>query len=165
MKIEPFYPPDNPYMSWFMMLCSVIISISGLVNVPIEHHPTIGDINSNRYLKVIFKIPKKGHWPTPVMDAWWHTTKCNHICWWIWDPWTFEPPNPETVNSHTTVKFSMAARWFTTDIASNPFPIAGMADAMFVQRRLDFAGCSLVPKPWWNKHKSTKTLAVASTNL
>ena len=48
------------------MLCSVIISISGLVNVPIEHHPTIGDINSNRYLKVIFKIPKKGHLPTPV---------------------------------------------------------------------------------------------------
>ena len=37
----------------------------GLVNVPIEHHPTIGDINSNRYLKVIFKIPKKGHLPTP----------------------------------------------------------------------------------------------------
>ena len=38
----------------------------GLVNVLIEHHPTIGDINSNKYLKVIFKIPKKGHLPTPV---------------------------------------------------------------------------------------------------
>ena len=38
----------------------------GLVNVPIEHHPTIGDIISNRYGKVMFKIPKKGHLPTPV---------------------------------------------------------------------------------------------------
>ena len=35
----------------------------GLVNVLIEHHPTIGDIISNRYLKVMFKIPKKGHLP------------------------------------------------------------------------------------------------------
>ena len=42
--------------------------IQGLVNAPIEHHPTIGDINSNRYLKVIFKIPKKGHLPTPVIS-------------------------------------------------------------------------------------------------
>ena len=38
----------------------------GLVNVPIKHHPTIGDVISNRYLKVMFKIPKKGHLPTPV---------------------------------------------------------------------------------------------------
>ena len=40
----------------------------GLVNVPIEHHPSIGDIISNRYLKAMFKIPKKtkkGHLPTP----------------------------------------------------------------------------------------------------
>ena len=37
----------------------------GLVNVPIEHHPTIGDIISKRYLKVMFKIPKKGYLPTP----------------------------------------------------------------------------------------------------
>ena len=37
----------------------------GLVNVPIKHHLTIGDINSNRYLKVMFKIPQKGHLPTP----------------------------------------------------------------------------------------------------
>ena len=40
----------------------------GLVNVPIKHHPTIGDIISNRYFKVIFKIPKKGHLPTPVLQ-------------------------------------------------------------------------------------------------
>ena len=32
--------------------------IQGLVNVLIEHHPTTGDIISNRYLKVMFKIPK-----------------------------------------------------------------------------------------------------------
>ena len=38
-----------------------------LVNVPIEHHPSIGDIISNRYLKVMFKIPEKGHLPTPVI--------------------------------------------------------------------------------------------------
>ena len=42
-----------------------IVDIQGLVNVPIEHHPTIGDVISNRYLKVMFKIPKKGHLPTP----------------------------------------------------------------------------------------------------
>ena len=38
----------------------------GLVNVPIEHHPSIGDTISNRYLKVMFEIPKKGHLPTHV---------------------------------------------------------------------------------------------------
>ena len=37
----------------------------GLVNIPIEHHPNIGDIISNKYLKVMFKIPKMGHLPTP----------------------------------------------------------------------------------------------------
>ena len=37
----------------------------GLLNVPIEHHPTFGDIISNKYIKVMFKIPKKGHLPTP----------------------------------------------------------------------------------------------------
>ena len=42
--------------------------IQGLVNVPIEHHPSIGYIISNRYLKVMFKIPKKGHLPTPVIS-------------------------------------------------------------------------------------------------
>ena len=30
----------------------------------VSHHPTIGDIISNRYLKVMFKISKKGHLPT-----------------------------------------------------------------------------------------------------
>ena len=38
----------------------------GLVNVLIEHHPTIPDIISNKYLKVMFKITEKGHLPTPV---------------------------------------------------------------------------------------------------
>ena len=37
----------------------------GLVNVPIKHHPTIGNTIPNRYLKVMFKIPQKGHLPTP----------------------------------------------------------------------------------------------------
>ena len=36
----------------------------GLVNVPIEHHPNIGDIISNKYLRVMFKITKMGHLPT-----------------------------------------------------------------------------------------------------
>ena len=43
------------------------VILQGLVNVPIEHRPSIGDIISNRYLKVMFKIPKKGHLPTPVL--------------------------------------------------------------------------------------------------
>ena len=38
----------------------------GLGNVPIKHHPTIGDIISNKYLQVRFKIPKKGHLPSPA---------------------------------------------------------------------------------------------------
>ena len=38
----------------------------GSLNVPIEHHPTIGDIISNRYLKVMSNIPKMGHLPTPA---------------------------------------------------------------------------------------------------
>ena len=38
-------------------------------SVPMEHHPTIGDIISNRYLKVMFKIPNKGHLPTPVLSC------------------------------------------------------------------------------------------------
>ena len=37
---------------------------SGLVNVPIQHHPAIGDIIYNSYLKVMFRIPKKGHLPS-----------------------------------------------------------------------------------------------------
>ena len=45
-------------------------SITGAgVDVPLEHHPTIGDVISNRYLKVMFKIPKKGHLPTPQFYA------------------------------------------------------------------------------------------------
>ena len=31
----------------------------------VSHHPTIGDTNSNRYLKVMFKISKNEHLPTP----------------------------------------------------------------------------------------------------
>ena len=43
-----------------------VLIVQGLVNVPIEHHPTIGDIISKKYLKVMFKIPKKkGHLPFP----------------------------------------------------------------------------------------------------
>ena len=38
----------------------------GSVNVRLEHHPIIGNIISNIYLKVMVKIPKKGHLPTPV---------------------------------------------------------------------------------------------------
>ena len=37
----------------------------GLVNVQIKHHPTSWDIISNKYLKVMFKIPQKGHLLTP----------------------------------------------------------------------------------------------------
>ena len=53
-------------MKWFIFTHQTVL-IQGLVNVPIKHHPTIGDIISNRYLKVMSKIPKKGHLPTPVI--------------------------------------------------------------------------------------------------
>ena len=47
----------------------------GLVNVLIEHQPTIGDIITNKYLKVMFKIPKTGHLPTPFW------IRCSYSCW------------------------------------------------------------------------------------
>ena len=50
-------------------LCVSRTFIQGLVNVPIQHHPTIGDIISNRYWKVMFKISTKGHLPTSVARA------------------------------------------------------------------------------------------------
>jgi hypothetical protein len=40
--------------------------MQGLVNALIEHHPNIGDMISNRYLKVMFKMPKMGHLPKPA---------------------------------------------------------------------------------------------------
>ena len=54
MHIRPF---QNSGCKW--------MQTQGLVNVPIERHPNIGDIISNKYLKVMFKIPKMGHLPTP----------------------------------------------------------------------------------------------------
>ena len=47
------------YTCSFWSPIPILPAQQGLVNVPIEHHPTIGDINSNRHLKVIFKIPLK----------------------------------------------------------------------------------------------------------
>jgi len=41
--------------------------MQGLVNALTEHHPNIGDMISNRYLKVMFKMPKVGHLPKPDM--------------------------------------------------------------------------------------------------
>ena len=35
----------------------------------VSHHPNIGDLISNKYLKVTFKIPKKGHLPNPVLPS------------------------------------------------------------------------------------------------
>ena len=41
--------------------------VQGLVNFLIEHHPKIEDIISNRYLKVMFKVPKMGHLPKTLI--------------------------------------------------------------------------------------------------
>ena len=43
--------------------------VQGLVDVLIEHHTNIGDIISNRYLKVMFKIPKMGNLPNTLVDG------------------------------------------------------------------------------------------------
>lgn len=43
----------------------VHMSTQWVVNVLLEHDPTIGDIISSRYWKVMFKIPKKRQLPTP----------------------------------------------------------------------------------------------------
>jgi hypothetical protein len=47
----------------------IVIVYQGLVDVLIEHHTNIGDIISNRYLKVMFKIPKMGNLPNPLVDG------------------------------------------------------------------------------------------------
>jgi hypothetical protein len=45
--------------------------MQGLVNVIIEHHPNIGDIISNRCLKVMFKILQHPHLhPSAVGPPW-----------------------------------------------------------------------------------------------
>ena len=46
--------------------------LQGLINVLLEHHLTIRDIqwgNSSRYLKVMFKISEMRHLPSPVISA------------------------------------------------------------------------------------------------
>ena len=42
----------------------------GSVNVLIEHHPTIGDIITNKYLKVMFKIPKQDIYQPLEWNRW-----------------------------------------------------------------------------------------------
>ena len=56
---------DYELWQWLFPGVVVLYGKQGLVNVLIEHHPTIGDIITNKYLKVMFKIPKTGHLPTP----------------------------------------------------------------------------------------------------
>ena len=59
------------------------VVFTGVVKfVPIKHHPTIGDIISNRYWKEMFKIPKKGHLPTPVLICF--VRLPNQIWWWFY---------------------------------------------------------------------------------
>ena len=54
--------PESTCHEYFIV-ASLSPHWQGLVNVLIEHHPTIGDIITNKYLKVMFKIPKTGHLP------------------------------------------------------------------------------------------------------
>ena len=52
-----------PHVSFYVHLIS-----QGLLNVPIEHHPTIGDISSptDIWFGDVKKIPKKGHQSQPL---------------------------------------------------------------------------------------------------
>ena len=43
-----------------------LLGKQGLEKVPITHHPTLGDIISNKYLKLMFKIPKNDHQSQPL---------------------------------------------------------------------------------------------------
>ena len=70
----------------------------GLVNVLIEYLPTIGDLISNRYLEVMFKIPKKGHLPTPVAgNSLWFFNP-NKCCFFQMSETLLPPPLPK--NKH-----------------------------------------------------------------
>ena len=68
---SPWHLIKSPYGWWDLTIFSIFNPpfIQGLVNVLVEHHPNIGDIISNRYLKklVMFKIPKMGHLPNPAI--------------------------------------------------------------------------------------------------
>ena len=66
MKVGYALIPVHRDLEFCACLENTSFTSQGLVNVPIEHHPTIGDTISNGYLKVMFKILKKGHLPTPA---------------------------------------------------------------------------------------------------
>ena len=60
----------------------------GLVNVPIEHHPTVEDIISNRYLKVMRnQSPKTGHQSQPCQWIKW--VRCHTLLYRIMTGWWF----------------------------------------------------------------------------
>ena len=58
-------PHDNHKPLYWDLLSLIRIQQQGLVNVLIEHYPHMGNIMPNKYLKVMFKIPKMGHLPHP----------------------------------------------------------------------------------------------------
>ena len=68
-------PPNNHQSSLLAIISSEICGekktvslIHGSLNVPIEHHPTIGYMVYNGYYKVMSNIPKMGHLPIPVIS-------------------------------------------------------------------------------------------------
>ena len=52
-----------------MTIFNSYVKLHGSLNVPIEHHPTIGYMIYNGYYKVMSNIPKMGHLPTPEIYA------------------------------------------------------------------------------------------------
>ena len=61
----------QPVRSYKMLQAVILrmlqaVMFPGLVNVPIQHHPTTADIISNKPLKVMFKIPRRGHQSQPL---------------------------------------------------------------------------------------------------
>ena len=57
--------PPNMVKHWpYIIFVNLLDPLSGVGKCP-EHHPIVVDIISNRYLKVILKIPKIGHLPNP----------------------------------------------------------------------------------------------------
>ena len=87
----PLQHPLFPAQNWgFPLLRRVVCSIAawriwckekalseqGLVTVPIEHHPTIGDIISNRYGKVMWNLSPKRDIYQPLLNIWylWKST-------------------------------------------------------------------------------------------
>ena len=69
METTKWFTPESCENLCFFHSKSVRFPVQGLENVSIEHHPTIGDLKSNRYLKVMWNQSPKRDVYQPLFNA------------------------------------------------------------------------------------------------